>query len=239
MEGRRHFFRFLRSKRALHSNFKGKKTSFVFFLDKDVDEFRKIQIRSKYFFYTEYYDLQNYLFMHGDFINAAAASASVTVDSMSHTIGDKTTWLTHCIMTWKDWVTICLFVSKCNISLGGYALSSKINLKEFGPIDQQKLDTYKALAFRKSGLDKGRFDALYSEVETEVNNFYATGYANKIFKGKWYLHWLKSHIKTEHRIEVNHKNLACILVSNLDWQGEWNKSYRFKLNRLVKAHTES
>lgn len=230
------FFNFLRSSDSLLSDFKGKKTTFVFLLDKDVDDFIKKSIRSKHVFYTEHYDLQNYLFIHGDLINSAAAGSSLPVESISHTLGGQPDWLSHCIATWKEWVTICLYLKIYQISLAGYAESSKINAKEYGPIDQVLLGKYKALVFKKSGLDQATFDTRYSEVEKTVNETYATGNANKVFKGKWYLHWLEDHLATKHAVKVNRKNLACILASNLDWNGSWTKPYKTKMSRVIKEH---
>jgi len=79
------FFQFLCLESSLSSSFKGKKTTFVFLLDKDVDEFINAQLLSEHIFYTEYYDLQNYLTINGDVINSVAACASQTIHSISHT----------------------------------------------------------------------------------------------------------------------------------------------------------
>lgn len=131
---------------------------------------------------------------------------------------------------------MCLFLSLENVPLAGYSMSSQINCKKYGAIEQPLLNKYKALALRKSGLDKATFDAHYSDVEVAVNNMYATGQTNRIFKGKWYLHWLESHLTTKHKVKVNHKHLACILVSNLNWHGKWANTYKSKFNRLIKEH---
>lgn len=230
------FFRYLNSVKSLKSDFKGKTTTFVFLLDKDVDELKKIHVRSKYILYTEHYDLQNYLFMHGDVINAAAAGASITVDSLVDTLGDKNSWAANCTTTWKEWVTICLFLRINDLSLAGYAKSSEINVNEYGPVDQRLLNSYRALALKKSGLDKAIFDTRYSEVEGLVDTFYAKGKANKIFKGKWYLHWLVNHLKTQHLVNINCKQLAGPLSLSLNWSDKWARPYKLKLSRLVRDH---
>lgn len=230
------FFKFLKSSGSLSTTFKGKKTTFAFMLDKDVDDFRSVSVKSKHIFYTEHYDLQNYLFAHGDVANAAASGASLPVEVVLHTLGEKTDWLNHCNTMWKDWVTICLFLRVHEISLGGYAEASRVNTDKYGPKDQVLLDQYKALAHRKSGLDQTTFDFKFAEVERLVNDIYATGNTNKIFKGKWYLHWLENHLSLKHSVRVSHKSLACILASNLDWNGEWTKKYKTKMVRIIKAH---
>lgn len=230
------FYDFLRAGRLLSSSVQGKKTTFVFLLDKDVDDMIGNVRRSKHVFYTEHYDIQNYLFLYGDVLNSAAAGASIPVDSVAQTLGASSAWLYGCMMTWKEWVTMCLFLKVNNISLAGYGLSSQVNFKEYGKTEQPLLEKYKNLAFRKSGLDRATFDARYSAVEGAVREIYATGNAGRIFKGKWFLHWLENHLETKHQTKVGHKQLASILSSNVDWNGDWTKPYKYKMARIVREH---
>lgn len=230
------FFNYLSSLGLLSQDFKGKKTTFAFFLDKDVDELQKCHVISRYVFYTKHYDLQNYLFLHGDVINSAAACASIPAENILLKLGDQHAWLNQCAEMWQEWVTICLFLKVNKISLGGYGVSSKINTKEYGATDQVLLDKYKALALKKSGLDQEAFDACYEDAATAVGGMYATGNANKVFKGKWYLDWLENHLLSQHRVRVSRKNLACTLSAHLDWNGDWTDPYKAKLIRLIKEH---
>lgn len=46
------FFAYLRSKKLLFHEFKGKKLAVVFFADKDIDDIQRIQKRSYHFIYT-------------------------------------------------------------------------------------------------------------------------------------------------------------------------------------------
>lgn len=231
------FFHYLKSNHVLSADFKGKKTTFAFMLDKDVDDLQGKYIISKHVFYTEHYDLQYYLFLHGDVITSAAAGASIPSEEISGLLGDKSAWLNKCITNWKDWLTICLFLKINNISLGGYAVPSKINTKVYGGLDNSLLTKYKAQAYRKSGFDQVVFDELYAAAEEVVNQLWASGKADQIFKGKWYLYWLVNHLEAGHGVKLNAKNLACILCSNLNWKGSWTKRYQVKLSKLVKAHT--
>lgn len=232
------FFHYLKSTGMLSNSFKGKKTTFAFFFDKDVDEFENKTIVSKHVFYTEHYDLQNYLFVHGDVINSAAARASIPLESVSHTLGDISSWLNYCIDAWKEWVTICLFLKVKEISHAGYGVLSKVNTRNFGPLDTDLLAVYKAQIQRKSGLTEDEFDMEYSKMEASVNEIFAEGHANRIFKGKWYLNWLANHLESKHSVTVDIKSLACVLASNLDWNGKWVGRYKTKLTRLVSEHLE-
>lgn len=232
------FLKFLQTRKKLSGDFKGKIKTFVFFADKDVDDHKKKLIRSKHIIYTNNYDIQNDIVIHGNIVNSIAACISETVEKVAKSLGNQDTWLTNCIITWKEWVKICLFLSIHDISLAGYSVSSKINSKEYATIDNQLLDKYKESIRNKIQFDKHTFDELYSQVDSKVETLYASGHANQIFKGKWYLHWAVNHIKTKHSINLGYKDLARILVSNLDWEKKWTSAYRMKLTRVVRDHAK-
>ena len=58
------FFAFLRRSKALVSSLGGQRAC-IFFLDKDVDDLQRKKKRSQHTVYTEHYDVQNYIFIHG------------------------------------------------------------------------------------------------------------------------------------------------------------------------------
>ena len=66
------FFEYLRRRGRLLSELQGKKTAIMFCFDKDVDDFRRVTKRSLHVFYTEHYDIENHLCIHGNILSAAA-----------------------------------------------------------------------------------------------------------------------------------------------------------------------
>ena len=71
------FFEYLKRNSALVQNFKGKSIIVIFFLDKDVDDYLRIQRHSENLVYTQYYDIENHIFIHGNLVQAISASTSM------------------------------------------------------------------------------------------------------------------------------------------------------------------
>jgi hypothetical protein len=102
------FFCYLRRRRLLAHDFKGKKLCTVFFADKDVDDFLKRVKRSSHLVYTKYYHFENYLMRYTDLADVSAATASLDVNSMRNTLGDQERWRRRAADEWKDWVKLCI-----------------------------------------------------------------------------------------------------------------------------------
>src|SRR5438445_2421225 len=86
------FFQYLRRKRLLLSDFKGKRTAAVFFLDKDIDDVLRTRVRSPHVVYTEYYDVENHLFAAADLAEAAAAAASFDKLAIAAALRNEAEW---------------------------------------------------------------------------------------------------------------------------------------------------
>src|SRR5262249_11363245 len=71
------FFQYLRNRGSLLDDFKGKKTAMLFFVDKDIADFLHRRLRSEYLCYTAYYNVENYIFRHGDLAEGGALASSM------------------------------------------------------------------------------------------------------------------------------------------------------------------
>src|ERR1019366_5882509 len=71
------FFKVLDGSGSLVSNFKGKKTTAIFFLDKDIDDILGRKVASPHVVYTPTYDVEALIFQQGELIGPAAAMASM------------------------------------------------------------------------------------------------------------------------------------------------------------------
>ena len=87
------FFKYLKRVSSLLDDFKGEKTAGFFYLDKDIDDILKACNNSEHIVYTEHYSFENYLFQHGDLVEATAAAASLDLASVRRVLDtDKTSW---------------------------------------------------------------------------------------------------------------------------------------------------
>src|SRR5258708_1966077 len=71
------FFKYLRRTRYLRTELQGKRTTAVFFLDKDIDDLLGRLLRSDHCIYTEHYHVENYFLKEADIANAVAAAGSL------------------------------------------------------------------------------------------------------------------------------------------------------------------
>src|SRR5579859_6899784 len=70
-QGKTHLLKLFESMRRrglLVLEFKGNKSAALFFVDKDVDNLRRKIKRSVHLTYTEYYEVENYVYKHGKLI---------------------------------------------------------------------------------------------------------------------------------------------------------------------------
>lgn len=84
------FHNYLRRKRCLVSVLGGKKTTAVFFLDKDIDDLSRSLRRSTHIIYTRYYDVYNDVYRHGNLVLGAACAASLDETVLSPLLSDST-----------------------------------------------------------------------------------------------------------------------------------------------------
>jgi hypothetical protein len=233
------FFEYLRRKSALVHTFKGKSTGVVFFLDKDVDDFLRTQRRSEHVVYTLYYDVENHIFVEGDLVEATAASASMDGREVLACIGDCDRWRREAVEQWKQWVTLCLFVAKKKISSEcNYRVTSRINSPLHGPVDQAAyLDRLQRIE-GKLGLTTRQFKRAFQRVSRLIDNIYAQGEPDRVFKGRWYSILLAA--KLRDRIgsrPIDSTGLETRLRSNaaltLDFSEPWAEHFKEPLRNLV------
>lgn len=230
------FFKYLKIEKCLSTTWKGKKTTFIFFLDKDIDDIDSSIIKSKHLIYTEYYDIQNYLFRFGNLIQASAAASSIPAVKVSASIGDVNVWLDTCIYHWKEWIAFCMHLKYHSINIKGYGRVSDINSTPYGPIDFAKFQTFKRLAIRKSGLKKSTYCYTFKQFEKKINTLIGLGKGDKVFKGKWYINWILDHLKASHGVSTTPAAITSALATSLDFNEEWSSYFSKKIQIAINVH---
>jgi hypothetical protein len=106
------FYRYARAKAKLFSVLGRKPTTLVFFLDKDVDDLRGTRCRSPHVVYTAYYDVQNHLFRHGDFIRAVSSAVFMDQGELERHPDFGSRWCQRVAHRWREWIVLCLLGAK-------------------------------------------------------------------------------------------------------------------------------
>src|SRR5439155_6787904 len=154
------------------------------FLDKDVDDLAGRIKESPYILYTEHYELENYLFRHGNVSRAAATAAALDLAGVRVTVGDVALWRRSCAERWKDWVTLCTYTQVHGVScICNYSVASQVNTGLLGAVDKALLMQYRHIVFQASGLSAADFDLTIDDITTEVDRLYHQDKFDSVFKG--------------------------------------------------------
>jgi Protein of unknown function (DUF4435) len=242
------FLDYLNNHAALFSDFQNKKTIAIFFLDKDVDDCLGEQRHSDHLIYTKYYDVENHIFREGDLGKASAVAASMDRQVLVAGLGNYEAWRRNVAERWKDWVKLCLFARVKNIDCKcNYGSTSRINnvtidnklISLYGPRDLNAYRECLTLLETKSGLATVEFQNDYQQISDSVDEIYATGEYDRVFKGKWYAGLLEATIKTlAGNIPFNSKGLQDRLLTNitstLDFDKAWAEHFKVPLRSLIE-----
>lgn len=220
-------------------DFKGKRTTVIFFLDKDIDDILRTKLRSPHVVYTRYYDVENHLFTAADLAEAAAAAASFDRARIAGAIGNYQQWLARAAAVWKDWIKLCVFARKRN--LGGeynYSVASRINNPLTGPTDPVALQLRLTQLQAATGLPPNKFKRSFGSVSKIVDDAFTSGSHDTVFKGKWYATFLTDEIKTVaagRAYDENNlaKRLVTALALTVNFDDPWANHFKQALAGIV------
>lgn len=234
------FFEYLRRKSALLGVFKGKSTAVLFFLDKDVDDFLRTQRRSPHVVYTRYYNVENHIFMESDLVQAAAACASLDRQEVLQCLSDGRRWRREVAERWKQWVTLCLFVAKKKVNCeSNYRVTSRINTPLHGPVDQAAYGECLERVQTKLGLTDRQFKRAFTRVARLVDDIYAQGDHDRVFKGTWYGVLLGATVRDGLRgrpvdSEGFERRLPSVAATALDFDASWADHFKEPLRLVIQ-----
>jgi len=226
------FFSFLRQNKALVSSLEGKETTCIFFLDKDLDDLQHRKRRSQHVVYTEYYDVQNYIFMHGDLVTGAASAASVDPARLCIELSDAPRWCLRIVRQWREWISLCLQMVEYNIPCeANYRVVSRVQTRLCGPTDLQQYLALTQTMARRCGLPVAVFRQRLAAASKKVDRYIAKGQHHRIFKGKWFAFALADDIdRIMAGLPYDSNGLAgrltCSIAATLDFTESWADHFR-------------
>jgi hypothetical protein len=230
------WFNYLKQHSALAMNSLEQEKVFVFFLDKDIDDIIKEIIKSPHIIYTKYYCIENHIFTEGNLNKTAAIIASR--DSQRMMLGDSAKWRQEVAQQWKSWVKLCLFSRK-------YKLNCECNYgnlpkKSDNPLYEMLADDiylqYKEIVKNSSKLTEKQFNQSFGSICKKVDDLYAKGEHDLIFKGKWYAGFFKMAIERVIGTKPSDSDKSCfqITMSTVDFNGKWAEHFKKPLKSLLK-----
>ena len=233
------FYNYLRLRHCLVSHFGGKKTTAVFFLDKDIDDLKHIRKRSKHVIYTRYYDVQNEVFHNGNLKRGAASAASLDERVLDPLNISSNNWCSHASRRWHDWLVLCIISSlngiRCQYNFGSL---SQIQCPTTRLSEPTRLDQAKMTLATLLGLNAIDFQILYDIISLRVKRYFRSGQHNIIFKGKWYPYLLEEDIiNLVGRNNYTHNGfsnrVSSSVASTLDFEQAWVDYYTTRLQAAI------
>lgn len=232
------FYRYLRRNKKLITNFGGKKTALVFFLDKDVDDVLRNKCRSTHVIYTKYYDVHNHLFLNGDLVKAVAAATAIDENEIKHSTLFRNKWCRSAAQRWRDWVILCLFSQIYRVGNPNYGVSSRINSPINGTVDDNLFKVEVEKAQRRLGWPTNMIRAKLSRVEKIVDRHFANDSQDTVFKGKWYSTLIEQDLRDFFR--VTHVDVSGVasridsaLATTLDYKAPWTEHFTVALEQVL------
>jgi hypothetical protein len=233
------FFDYVRKRRELFSSFKGLNTTCIFCLDKDVDDIRRTKKRSLHVVYTEHYDVQNYIFLHGDLLTGAASAASVDPEILRSELSDSRGWCLRVAMQWREWISWCLCMLERKISgEANYRVVSSVQTRWCGPTDVVKYAALISKVATNRGIDEPVLKRSLEATARRVDRFVAAGQHHRIFKGKWFATALADEIdriRGERPYDDNKLagRLTSSVAATLDFQESWADYFRDSIRNVA------
>ena len=239
------------------TTFQAKLKLLFFFLDKDTDDYISKQITCEHIAYTKYYTYENYLFKHGNIVEASADAAMLDEQSLQREFRSPSDWRKQCAELWKKWVVYCLFImDRANrgvaINFPGYRRHSCINgyNNTTNPFDvscEEATDnalnsnleaTVLSILRQNSSLTEIGIKRIINRISKHVDSLYQQERYDEIFNGKWYYYFLKKSIHTAaagRRYKSNglDTRITSCLLGTLNFQESWAEELRNSLIRLV------
>lgn len=234
------FFTFLRKRKKLISSLGGQRTVCMFFVDKDVDDLQRKKKRSPHLVYTEHYDVQNYIFLHGNLQIGAACAASVDPARLNTQLRDGTEWCLRAAKLWRDWISICLRMLEDGISCeANYRVASRVQARPSGSTDMGLYATFTRNIARRTGLPVSELRQRVTSTAKKVDRYFSKSMHHRIFKGKWFAAILADEVDQIMAGQPYDKNslsnrLPSSITATLDFREPWADYFRNAIQNVTE-----
>ena len=228
----------------LASDFHGKRTGLLFFVDNDADTVVGTACASEHLIYTKYYDLENHLYAAGDLAEACAAACCLDSTLVTSAVGDEAKWRKGVAKQWKEWVFLCYFAKKHGISCGvTYGKPSNLHSGTDERLDGAAYATCIDTLKQRSGLTEAEFESRFCATFQEVDTYYVNGEWDALFKGKWYGIRLQRLMTQINQTNTSHAHVTGVNVKGddfvrkismmLDYRATWANHFNHSFERFL------
>ena len=227
-------FRYFEANGTLRQVNRSTTVDWLFFVDRDDDDFLESIVESNHLIYTHHADVEAEVMANADLTTAVATSYSIPT-AVARTVGlsDPGAVLAK---IWKDWISLRLASCACAYGGARFAQESKVNLEGYGEHDP---NLSAAIVVAAQGVvGEAVWDKHHSAAESFIAERLRVGALGRSVKGKWvplYVSFLvQQKLKDRYSLPmVSRAHLLSVSVGKLDFSEEWAKYYRDKIGALL------
>ncbi|WP_189893469.1 hypothetical protein [Streptomyces xantholiticus] len=236
----RSYYSHLAENGSLATNFKGKVTIVLFFMDKDIDDQVGLLINSPHVLYTWFYDVENHVFHEGDVAEAVSSSCSLAPNWCRREFSGRGSWQQAAAQLWLEWVRLCFAAKSLKITgAANYGRYSAVNPTPHLSADSAQVAAFSA-KLKSDALQAGISERQWNETRAFVDAEYLSGHWDRVFKGKWYAHILSSQVLANSPNKIDSKHLAASLVKHvaatMKFDSKWSLAMQQKIRELAILH---
>ncbi len=214
------------------------KKAVLIFLDKDIDELKRLQRKCQHAIYTKYYSVENYLYCYGDLVKGLTCGACLDGQSVRN-FPTNSEWTKQAASAWAEWMAFCLMTSKMKSDgLPNFGAKSLIHRGEYKPLNKAEESKFLQVVSKRTGLKIKLIRNAYLKELNRVTNSLKKNTFNNYFNGKWYLGFLAEDAK---RIAAGRKlpqgfagNFDAVLMSTLNFNDIWAEDFQYKVSKVLK-----
>ncbi|MFI8448044.1 hypothetical protein [Streptomyces erythrochromogenes] len=228
------YYEYLDGRSSLVTNFKGKTTVVVFFLDKDVDDQLGLLISTPHVIYTQFYDVENHVFDEGNVAEAVGAACSLPPNWCREEFGPQGAWQAAAAGLWIDWTRLCFLAKVLKVpGAVNYGRPSPLNTPSHEPADPMLAAKHEGDL--RSSYRSATPDHDWHSARSTVETAYSIGNWDNIFKGKWYAQILSSQIQANCPNRIDIKNLAASLVKHVAATMSFASAWSISVQKAVES----
>jgi len=136
-------------------------------------------------------------------------------------------------------VKLCLFAETIGLECEcNYSNFPSKNQPLYNRIKDDIYSAYEQSVKNKSPLTAEQFQESFESISNKVDELYATGEHDMVFKGKWYAGFLEAKIEEVIGEKLTgksgHKSYFQAIISTLDFNSEWAEHFKKPLLKLLE-----
>ncbi|MFF5334145.1 hypothetical protein [Streptomyces sp. NPDC013181] len=215
------------------------KHSIAFMVDRDNDDMSGGKKRSPHVIYTDMFDVEAEVFVHGSDEEALAVIFSLDKASAGQLARDLSGWVADLANTWKEWITLCVVAKAAGAGCDvGFGRESWVNNPKYGTAEAVKLAAAEKKVATSARRNPSEYNSISARVRKRINSCYTKGNAHRLVKGKWLAPYLVHRVKLHFgEAPVGYRGaeeyVARAYLATCDFREKWATHYRNRLESLL------